>query len=214
VLGVVGDRYRIVQNDEAFQFVDQLIGSAMHFETAGRLHGGRQVWVLARLPEHIEVGGDPVRCYVLLLNSHDGTTAVVAASTPVRVVCQNTLNWALTRAHQRYSIRHTEKIRETSTKPVVCSTSRSTTTSSSSAPATSLRPSDSPRPRYAACSTSSTPRVPTIRRATEHGGHERRPSIGLSSCSFAEKPRATRRAQMGRRQRNHRAHRLFGAAGY
>jgi phage/plasmid-like protein (TIGR03299 family) len=112
VLGIVGDRYRIVQNDEAFQFVDQLIGSAMHFETAGSLHGGRQVWVLARLPEHIEVGGDPVRCYVLLLNSHDGSTAVVAASTPVRVVCQNTLNWALARAHQRYSIRHTDKIRE------------------------------------------------------------------------------------------------------
>ncbi len=95
VLGIVGERYRIVQNIEAFQFVDQLIGSAMHFETAGSLHGGRRVWVLARLPEHIEVGGDPVRPYVLLMNSHDGSTAVVAASTPIRVVCQNTLNWGL-----------------------------------------------------------------------------------------------------------------------
>ena len=92
VLGIVGERYRIVQNIEAFQFVDQLIGSAMHFETAGSLHGGRRVWVLAQLPEHIEVGGDPVRPYVLLMNSHDGSTAVVAASTPIRVVCQNTLN--------------------------------------------------------------------------------------------------------------------------
>ena len=69
VLGIVGERYRIVQNVEAFQFVDQLIGSAMHFETAGSLHGGRRIWVLARLPEHIEVGGDPVRPYVLLMNS-------------------------------------------------------------------------------------------------------------------------------------------------
>lgn len=112
VLGIVGDRYRIVQNVEAFQFVDQLIGSAMHFETAGSLHGGRQVWVLARLPEYVEIGGDAVRCYVLLMNSHDGSTAVVAASTPVRVVCQNTLNWGLARAQQRYSIRHTDKIRE------------------------------------------------------------------------------------------------------
>ncbi len=112
VLGIVGERYRIVQNIEAFQFVDQLIGSAMHFETAGSLHGGRRVWVLAQLPEHIEVGGDPVRPYVLLMNSHDGSTAVVAASTPVRVVCQNTLNWGLDRARQKYSIRHTEKIRE------------------------------------------------------------------------------------------------------
>ena len=111
VLGIVGERYRIVQNIEAFQFVDQLIGSAMHFETAGSLHGGRRVWVLAQLPEHIEVGGDPVRPYVLLMNSHDGSTAVVAASTPIRVVCQNTLNWGLERARQKYSIRHTEKIR-------------------------------------------------------------------------------------------------------
>jgi len=69
VLGIVGERYRIVQNLEAFQFVDQLLGSAMHFDTAGSLHGGRQVWVLARLPEHVEVGGDTVRCYVLLMNS-------------------------------------------------------------------------------------------------------------------------------------------------
>ena len=112
VLGIVGERYRIVQNVEAFQFVDQLLGSAMHFETAGSLHGGRRVWVLARLPEHIEVGGDPVRPYVLLMNSHDGSTAVLAATTPIRVVCQNTLNWGLQRAQQKYSIRHTEKIRE------------------------------------------------------------------------------------------------------
>ena len=61
VLGIVGERYRIVQNEEAFQFVDQLLGSSLHFETAGSLHGGRRVWVLATLPEHVEVGGDAVR---------------------------------------------------------------------------------------------------------------------------------------------------------
>ena len=101
---------RIVQNEEAFQFVDQLLGSSLHFETAGSLHGGRRVWVLASLPEHIEVGGDPVRPYVLLMNSHDGSTAVIAATTPVRVVRMNTLNWALDRARQKFSIRHTEQI--------------------------------------------------------------------------------------------------------
>lgn len=112
VLGIVGERYRIVQNVDAFAFIDQLLGSSMQFETAGSLHGGRRVWVLARLPEHMEVGGDPVRPYVLLMNSHDGSTAVVVASTPVRVVCQNTMTLALDRARQRYSIRHTEKVRE------------------------------------------------------------------------------------------------------
>jgi phage/plasmid-like protein (TIGR03299 family) len=69
VLGIVGERYRIVQNEEAFAFVDQLLGSRLHFETAGSLHGGRRVWVLATLPQHVEVGGDPVRPYVLLMNS-------------------------------------------------------------------------------------------------------------------------------------------------
>ena len=77
---------------EAFQFVDQLLGTSLIFETAGSLHGGRRVWVLATLPEHVEVGSDAVRPYVLLMNSHDGSTAVIAATTPVRVVCMNTLN--------------------------------------------------------------------------------------------------------------------------
>jgi hypothetical protein len=62
------------------------------------------------LPEHIQVGGDPVGPFVLLMNSHDGSTAVIAATTRVRVVCQNTLNWGLARARQKFSIRHTEQI--------------------------------------------------------------------------------------------------------
>jgi phage/plasmid-like protein (TIGR03299 family) len=110
VLGIVGERYRIVQNRKAFEFVDQLLGSSLHFETAGSLNGGRRVWVLATLPQHVEVGGDQVRPYVLLMNSHDGSTAVIAATTPVRVVCMNTLNWGLQRARQKFSIRHTEQI--------------------------------------------------------------------------------------------------------
>ncbi|HTD08811.1 MAG TPA: DUF932 domain-containing protein [Solirubrobacteraceae bacterium] len=110
VLGIVGERYRLVQNHEAFTFIDQLLGSAIHFETAGSLHGGRRVWVLATLPDHVEVGGDAVRPYVLLMNSHDGSTAVVAATTPIRVVCQNTLNWGLANARQKFSIRHTEAV--------------------------------------------------------------------------------------------------------
>ena len=110
VLGIVGERYRIVQNDEAFRFVDQLLGSELQFETAGSLQGGRRVWVLATLPEYVKVGGDAVKPFVLLMNSHDGSTAVIAATTPVRVVCQNTLNWGLERALQRFSIRHTEQI--------------------------------------------------------------------------------------------------------
>jgi len=110
VLGIVGERYRLVQNHEAFTFIDQLLGSSINFETAGSLHGGRRVWVLATLPHHVEVGGDYVCPYVLLMNSHDGSTAVIAATTPIRVVCQNTLNWGLANARQKFSIRHTEAV--------------------------------------------------------------------------------------------------------
>jgi phage/plasmid-like protein (TIGR03299 family) len=111
VLGIVGARYEVVQNETAFQFVDQLLGSSLHFETAGSLHGGRRVWVLATLPDHIDVGGDAVRPLVLFANSHDGSTAVLAATTPVRVVCQNTLQVAIARAQQKMALRHTGEIR-------------------------------------------------------------------------------------------------------
>lgn len=110
VLGVVGERYRVAQNVEAVRFLDSLIGSDLHFETAGSLHAGRRVWALARLPKHINVGGDPTAMHVLVTNSHDGSSAVQAAVTPVRVVCQNTLTWGLSRAKRTNSIRHTEQL--------------------------------------------------------------------------------------------------------
>lgn len=98
LLGIVSEDYRVVDNREAFEFLDALIGSELHFETAGSLHGGRRVWVLARLPEWAEVGGDETATYVYVANSHDGTLAVTAAATGVRIVCANTLAWALRRS--------------------------------------------------------------------------------------------------------------------
>lgn len=95
VLGIVSDRYKIVQNNEAFAFTDSLIESGeVVYETAGSLANGKKVWMLARLPEQIIVG-DKVNNFLVFTNSHDGTAAVRAAITPVRVVCQNTLNLAL-----------------------------------------------------------------------------------------------------------------------
>jgi phage/plasmid-like protein (TIGR03299 family) len=111
VLGIVGERYEVVQNHEAFAFLDQLIGSSLHFETAGSLSSGRQVWVLTTLPDHLDVGGDTVSRYVLLQNSHDGSTAVTVATTPIRVVCRNTLTWALHEARQKFTLRHTETVK-------------------------------------------------------------------------------------------------------
>ena len=107
-LGVVGAGYRIVQNEEAFAWADELLGGeGFHFKTAGSLRGGQAVWLLARAPFQLDLPDSPVDMYVLLTNTHDGSGAVTAAVTPVRVVCMNTLRKALTRAQASYRIRHT-----------------------------------------------------------------------------------------------------------
>ena len=94
VLGVVTDRYKIVQNAEAFEFTDSLIGGEVRYETAGSLNGGRKIWLLAKLPE-TEIVGDKTEPYLCFTNTHDGSGAIRVCMTPIRVVCNNTLNLAL-----------------------------------------------------------------------------------------------------------------------
>ena len=109
VLGVVTDRYRVVQNHEAFAFTDSLIGGDVRYECAGSLAGGRKVWLLAQLPER-EIVGDKTETYLCFSNTHDGSGAIRVCMTPVRVVCQNTLNLALRTAKRSWSVRHTGNI--------------------------------------------------------------------------------------------------------
>jgi phage/plasmid-like protein (TIGR03299 family) len=113
VLGIVSDEYEVVDNVDAFRFLDALIGSELHFETAGSLWGGRRVWVLARLPEYLELGGDQSATYIYVANSHDGSMAVTAAATPIRIVCANTLGAALRRAEHGTSAERTFRFRHT-----------------------------------------------------------------------------------------------------
>jgi len=113
LLGIVSDDYKVVSNRDAFAFLDALIGSELQFETAGSLHGGRRVWVLARLPEWVEVGGDQTALYVYVANSHDGTLAVTASATNVRIVCANTLGWALRKSDRGEAARRTYRFRHT-----------------------------------------------------------------------------------------------------
>lgn len=113
VLGIVSDEYEVVDNRDAFRFLDALIGSELHFETAGSLWGGRRVWVLARLPEYIELGGDLSVTYVYVANSHDGSMAVSAAATPIRIVCANTLGAALRQAEHGTNAQRTFRFRHT-----------------------------------------------------------------------------------------------------
>lgn len=111
VLGIVGDRYKVVQNADAFNFTDDLIGGDVRYETAGSLRGGKQIWLLARMPER-KIAGDKVEPYLCFTNSHDGSGGLKVCMTPIRVVCNNTLNLALDSAKRVWSMRHTENIHE------------------------------------------------------------------------------------------------------
>lgn len=111
VLGIVGDRYKVVQNSDAFNFTDDLIGGDVRYETAGSLKEGRQIWLLAKLPQS-KVAGDDVEPYLCFTNSHDGCGGLKVCMTPIRVVCNNTLNLALKSAKRIWSMRHTENILE------------------------------------------------------------------------------------------------------
>jgi phage/plasmid-like protein (TIGR03299 family) len=111
VLGVVTDRYKVIQNEEAFSFTDELLGEGVRYETAGSLLGGRKVWLLARLPHEYIIGGERISPYLVFSNTHDGSGAVRIALTPIRVVCCNTLNLALATAKRSWSMNHTGDIR-------------------------------------------------------------------------------------------------------
>jgi len=109
VLGIVTNKYRIVQNTEAFKFTDSLVGEGITYETAGSLMGGRKIWLLARLPEQVIVN-DQYIPYLCFVNSHDGKGSVRASLVTVRVICNNTLNLALSSAPRSWSIRHSSKV--------------------------------------------------------------------------------------------------------
>ena len=109
-LGIVSDRYKVVQNEDAFQFTDDLLGEGVTYETAGALQGGRKVWLLARMPHRYIIAGDEIAPYLVVMNSHDGSSGIKVAMTPIRVVCQNTLNLALNSAKRTWTTKHTENV--------------------------------------------------------------------------------------------------------
>lgn len=111
VLGVVTDRYKVIQNEEAFAFTDALLGEGVRYETAGSLQGGKKVWMLARMPHEYIISGERISPYLVFSNTHDGSGAVKVALTPIRVVCNNTLNLALNTAKRSWSMVHTGDIK-------------------------------------------------------------------------------------------------------
>ena len=110
VLGVVKDQYEVIQNREVFAVVDAVLGGPdVRWDTAGSLYSGKKVWALAKLDRDILIGGDKderIDPYVCAATSHDGSLALTVFTTPIRVVCQNTLTWALGRSRRSVKIKH------------------------------------------------------------------------------------------------------------
>lgn len=106
-LGIVSNRYEIVQNKDAFGFFDAIIDSKEAvFETAGALGNGERIFVTAKLPDDILVNGEPCNKYLILTNSHDGSSSIIAGFTTIRIVCNNTLQAALGGLSNKVSIQH------------------------------------------------------------------------------------------------------------
>jgi len=113
-LGVVGKQYTVIQNKEAFDFLNNLVDeSGAVFETAGSLRGGTQVFVSMKMPQHISIaeGQDTVDLYLVCSTSHDGSKAFTAFVTAVRPVCANTVQFGLQSAVSKWSMKHTANIR-------------------------------------------------------------------------------------------------------
>jgi len=112
VLGVVGHGYQVMNNADAFAWLDGFEG--IEFETAGAFGRGEVVWILARDPrQDIKVRGEEIRSYLLLWNSHNGTMKIGGGFTKTRVVCWNTFVASLHRGvESRFGITHTANAKD------------------------------------------------------------------------------------------------------
>ena len=109
-LGIVSTKYKVVQNADAFAFLDSLVEEGMKFERAGGLQNGRKVFVLARMPDKYIISGEHISPYIVFINSHDGTGSIKILMTPVRMICLNMLNLALRSAVRSWSAVHSGNV--------------------------------------------------------------------------------------------------------
>jgi phage/plasmid-like protein (TIGR03299 family) len=112
-LGVVGQEYGVVQNEQCAEILDRLVDQVggAHFETAGSLRRGKSVFVTMKLPAAMEIAGvDRMDLYLIGTTSHDGTAALRVDASPIRVVCANTQRAAFQHAVGTYTFRHTSNV--------------------------------------------------------------------------------------------------------
>lgn len=110
-LGVVTDRFDPLQNMDGFSYLNEMIGQ-VEIVTAGAFDGGKTVWVLAKVPGNILVGGNPTDQYILFRNGHDGKSSAGYCMTPIVVICKNTLSLAWSGTKNKFSINHTGDVKE------------------------------------------------------------------------------------------------------
>ena len=120
-INVVGSKYGVVQNSKAFEFIDLMTSGTLGaeqtpiIETAGILDDGARMYVTAKMPNKFFIDGDDgdgIDDYILFTNTHDGSGAVMALFTPIRVICQNTLNAAIRGASNKVAFKHTANVGE------------------------------------------------------------------------------------------------------
>lgn len=113
VFGIVGSKYEVIQNTEAFDFFDSITGDKLAiYETAGALGNGERVFISAKLPSYLEIHKDCIEQYLLLSTTHDGSGSINVLFTPIRVVCNNTLSAAIRGATNMVRVKHTKNAKQ------------------------------------------------------------------------------------------------------
>lgn len=109
-LGVVSDKYKVVQNQTAFAFSEELLKHGFRYQYAGVFQQGRKTWVLIQIPDQYIINGERICSYLVFLNSHDASSSFKIAITPIRMLCSNMLNLALGNARRVWSFKHSRSV--------------------------------------------------------------------------------------------------------
>lgn len=111
VIGVVGEKYKVVQNMEVFSALDSLVDSGeARYSAAGEYNNGANVWMIMELPTGVQVANDPHAAYLLVQSSHDGSGAVRIRPIIERIWCANQINKLITKGKKNdytYTMKHT-----------------------------------------------------------------------------------------------------------